>query len=40
MTQYPAYELSDTVLARGLTWEMKPTAEQEWLEWLCFWLCQ
>lgn len=32
MTQYPAYELSDTVLARGLTWEMKPTAEQEWLK--------
>lgn len=32
MTQYPAYELSEWFLARGLTWEMKPTTEQEQLK--------
>lgn len=32
MTQYPAYELSERFLARGLTWEMKPTTEQEQLK--------
>lgn len=32
MSQYSAYELSDTVLTGGLTWEMKPTTEQERLK--------
>lgn len=32
MMQYPTYELSDTVVARGLNWEMKPTTEQEQLK--------
>lgn len=32
MTQYPAYEQTVVVLTRGITWEMKPTTEQEQLK--------